>query len=316
MSRATLPLTSIASAMLLACAIALFAAFAAAPPGSALSRDHGASFAVRCNSSHFNSDDPIVKYGQPGAAHRHEFFGNRSTNAYSTYRSMTTTTKGTTCSRPEDRAGYWTPTVRWDGAELKSNRAVFYYRAGGKDHKTVKPFRADLKIVNSGRITWYCGSDDAKVGTTAPPTQCASGVLGLRIIFPDCVARGSDGRQVTDSSDHKSHMARSVAQSDGTRSCPSTHPIPVPTLTMNANFPLGTTSAGRVTLSSDHEGDPPGSTIHADFWNTWNQSAPLNLNPSDGRSYGGLNALVKHCINGVPPSSPRPTECRAPTATA
>jgi hypothetical protein len=35
---------------------------------------------------------------------------------------------------------------------------------------------------------------------------------------------------------------------------------------------------------------------------------------NDG-GYGGLNALVKHCINEVPPDQVRPTECRAPTAT-
>lgn len=92
------------------------------------------------------------------------------------------------------------------------------------------------------------------------------------------------------------------------------HPIPVPTLTADANFPIPTTS-GTVTLSSDHDA-PAGSTMHADFWNTWKQGVPFNPNPPDGRSYGGLNALVKRCINEVPPTSPQPTECRAPTATA
>jgi len=42
----------------------------------------------------------------------------------------------------------------------------------------------------------------------------------------------------------------------------------------------------------------------------------MNLNPPGGRSYGGLNALVKHCINEVPPDVRRPRECRAPTASA
>jgi hypothetical protein len=140
-------------------------------------------------------------------------------------------------------------------------------------------------------------------------------VLGLRVIFPDCVAQDpTSGGQHLDSADHESHMARSKPQADGKRACPSTHPIPVPTLTVNANFPIPT-STGTVVLSSDH-GEPGGSTMHADFWNTWKQHAPLNLNPPDGRSYGGLNALVKRCINEVPPTNPRPTECRAPTANA
>jgi hypothetical protein len=222
----------------------------------------------------------------------------------------------TTCSRPEDTAGYWIPTVSWKDSKgtqttLTANRAVFYYRAGKKDYRTVRPFAPDLRDITAGHITWYCGTEDTKVGSATPPTQCGSGVLGLKIVFPDCVAKDpTTGGQQLDSADHASHMARSILGGDGTRRCPSTHPIPLPTLTVNINFPMPTT-VGTVKLSS---GDA--SSIHADLWNTWNQDAPLNLNPPDGRSYGGLSALVKHCINEVPPTEPRPVECRAPTATA
>jgi hypothetical protein len=164
-------------------------------------------------------------------------------------------------------------------------------------------------------------------------------VLSLKIVFPDCVAKGDlndpnlqpvdptsnyragalknevtgqvmdpDTGQVIDSPDHESHMVRSVLR-NGARVCPSAYPIPVPTLTVNISFPMPTTS-GTVVLSS---GDA--STVHVDLWNTWNQDEPLNLNPTDGRSYGGLKALVEHCINGVPPDKVRPVECRAPSAT-
>jgi hypothetical protein len=196
----------------------------------------------------------------------------------------------TSCTRSEDTAGYWLPTLKWNGADLQAHRAVFYYRAGGKDHTRVKPFGADLRVINASRITWSCGTKDAAAGTKTPPEQCGGGVLGLRIIFPDC----SNGK--TDSADHRSHMARSVLKRDGKQRCPRTHPIPVPTLTINANFRIPTTQ-GKVTLSSGGA-----STMHADFWNTWDQQA--------------LDALVERCINGVPPSEPRPEECRAPTASA
>jgi uncharacterized protein DUF1996 len=241
-----------------------------------------------------------------------------TTNANSTYQTMTTGT--TMCSRPEDTGGYWIPTVSWKDRKglhkLTATRGVFYYRAGAKNYRTVQPFAKDLRIiadkdVNGAGVRWYCGGggiNDDKTGSATPPTRCSGGVLGLRIIFPDCVAKDASGAQVLDSDDHRSHMARSKAQGDGTRACPSTHPIP--TLTINVNFPMPTTS-GTVALSS---GDA--SSIHTDFWNTWDQDAALNLNPPDGSSYGGLNALVTHCINEVPPTSPRPIECRAPTATA
>ncbi|MEX1263978.1 MAG: hypothetical protein WEE66_08610 [Actinomycetota bacterium] len=44
-------------------------------------------FQVRCQSTHVATVDPIVAPGQR-SEHEHEFFGNRSTNRNSTYRSM------------------------------------------------------------------------------------------------------------------------------------------------------------------------------------------------------------------------------------
>jgi hypothetical protein len=294
MRRTILLPASVGIALLLACALALLAALASAPTASAASNDHGASFAVRCDFSHRNWDDPIVHPGKQGAAHGHDFFGNRSAKFNSTYQSMIRAS--TTCTRPADTAGYWFPTVKWNGKNRRAHRAVFYYRAGGKAHTNVKAFAPSLKIVNGSRIRWYCGSEDGKAGSADPPTRCASGVLGLRIVFPDCVAKNSSGGQKLDSADHKSHMARSVRKSAGGRRCPSAHPVPVPTLTINANFAIPTTS-GKVTLSSG-----PASSMHADFWNTWDQAA--------------LKRLVVACINNVPPGEPRPEGCRAPTAAA
>jgi hypothetical protein len=168
-------------------------------------------------------------------------------------------------------------------------------------------------------------------------------VLSLKIVFPDCVAQATgdlndtnlyepvdptsnyrtgevknkatgqvidpETRQVIDSPDHGSHMVRSKLQ-NGARVCPSAYPIPVPTLTVNISFPVPTTS-GTVVLSSDAMHVP----VHADLWNTWNQDKAFVPNPPDGRGYGGLKALVQHCINEVPPDQTRPVECRAPSAT-
>jgi hypothetical protein len=326
MRKTTLLSASVVVAMLLACAMAFLAALASAPTASAASFEHGASFAVRCDFSHRAQVDPVVAPGGT-SDHMHDFFGNRSTDASSTYDTMTATGVATTCSRPEDTGAYWIPTVSWKDKNglntLTANRAVFYYRAGGKAYQTVKPFAKDLRIIadpddNGARVSWYCGgggSNDAKAGSVTPPTQCSGGVLGLRIIFPDCVARDpATGGQLLDSPTHRTHMARSKLQ-NGTRVCPSAYPIPVPTLTINANFPMPITS-GTVSLSSDHLGDAPGASIHTDFWNTWDQDAAWDPTSPDGSSYGGLNALVVHCINEVPPDQVRPTPCRAPSATS
>jgi hypothetical protein len=245
------------------------------------SADHGASFAVRCDFSHRDSDDPIAHFGHPGASHSHDFFGNRFTTARSGYKGLLAA--GTTCSRSADKAAYWMPTVKWNGNTLDSNRAVFYYRAGGKDHKKVKPFPAGLKVVtpHGKEVSWRCGQRTTRKG---PPSHCSSGTLGVRIIFPDC----SNGK--LDSANHMAHMAYS-RPIDGKPRCPRSHPISVPVLTMNVTFSLPT-ARGPVRLSS---GKP--STMHADFFNVWRQKA--------------LGHLVWRCINNVLPSHPRPAECRA-----
>jgi Domain of unknown function (DUF1996) len=282
MRKSPLLLASTTVAVLIAGGVALLAGFGSTPAASAASSDHGASFAVRCPFSHRAPDDPIVDFGKPGAAHSHDFFGNRSTTYNSTYRRLLAA--GTTCSLPADKAAYWMPTVTWHGDTLEASRARFYYRAGSKDRKQVKPFPAGLKIVTDhGKgVSWRCGQRTTKKG---PPRRCSKGTLGVRIVFPDC----SNGR--LDSNNHMSHMAYSRPIGGKVR-CPASHHISVPVLTMNVIFRHLPTTKGPVRLSS---GRP--STMHADFFNAWRQKT--------------LNYLVSHCINNVPPTRPRLPECRA-----
>lgn len=117
------------------------------------------------------------------------------------------------------------------------------------------------------------------------------------IRFPDCLAEDSNGQVLIDSADHRSHMAYAELQPDGTKQCPSTHPNPIAGLTIEVKFQIPTTS-GTVKLSSDPQGAPPGSTMHADFFNAWDQEK--------------LTALVESCINAYPfsPENPKPAECK------
>jgi len=247
-------------------------------------------------------DDPIVYPGQQGAAHSHDFFANRSTNYASTYQSLRTatgTTSGTTCVNPDDKSAYWIPTVSWTNNSgtrvLKASTAHFYYRSGGKAPQDVQPPPPGLKVVPNTHVNWRCAPDTAV--TPSPPTRCSSGTLVVSIRFPDCLAEDETGQLLIDSADHRSHMAYAVNQPDGTKQCPSTHPNPIATLTMEVKFNIGTTS-GTVKLSSDPQGAPPGSTMHADFFNAWDQQK--------------LTALVESCINAYPFSAanPKPANCR------
>lgn len=110
-------------------------------PSAVLAPGTFGSMQVVCRSSHTNLDDPIVYPRQTGAAHQHDFFGNRSTDAFSTNASLAG--KPTTCSRPGDTAAYWTPALLNNGRRVAPDRLIAYYRTRGiRDIASIRPVRA------------------------------------------------------------------------------------------------------------------------------------------------------------------------------
>jgi hypothetical protein len=239
----------------------------------------------------------------------HDFFGNKTTSANSTLKSLQDAASrpdhGTTCepkpgSTFGDTAAYWHPTVSWKDSRgksttLKASQTFFYYRAGLKDPATVKPFPPGLKIVTvqGKNVEWRCQGGN---WSPTPPTQCGdNATLVVRIFFPDCLAVDSTGQPVTDTDPkdpnaipHRSHMVD--AESAG---CPSDHPYPVPRLQTNFVFKASQLATkGKPTLSSGAY-----STMHVDFFNAWQPRA--------------LEDLVKRCINNAPftASNPKPADC-------
>jgi hypothetical protein len=231
---------------------------------------------VVCRFSHTSFDDPIVFPRQPGAAHRHDFFANTSTNAFSTVARLTG--KPTTCSRPGDTAAYWVPTVLNNGRRVEPSRVIAYYRTSKiSDIASIRPFPHGLKMI-AGSATatasnpqptwitnWHCGN--GVEGTAKVPASCPNDGpdgLVLRIEFPNCW----NGRTL-DSADHKRHMA--YAGKGGARECPATHPVAVPALSLNFRYDLGGSLSGvRLSSGGVYSG-------HADFWNTWNQRLQARL---------------------------------------
>jgi hypothetical protein len=284
----------------------------------------GANFVVSCGFTGIDKRaavDPIVDFGKPGQ-HMHDFYGNTTTNANSTYGTLRA--GGTTCNKPEDKAAYWIPTVTWTPTRgtpktLTASQTFFYYRAGLKAPADVQPFPAldttdppdgqlddGLKIVTvkGHKVEWRC---QGGTFSPTPPTQCGdNATLVVRIFFPDCLAVRKDangqpiidpttGKQIPllDSPDHRSHMVDATSAE-----CPIDYPYPVPRLQTNFLFKdTILTKKGHVTLSSDHQGDRPGSTMHVDFFNAWDQPK--------------LEDLVARCINKGPfsASNPKPADC-------
>ncbi len=208
-------------------------------------------FQIRCDSSHVSQVDPIVSPGRV-SSHLHEFFGNTTTNALSTYRSMVR--GGTTCSASGDTAGYWVPTLTTLGGQVIRAQTILLYYRGEPGARTVA-FPPDLRMVSN---------------------TLASGVSlsNLIVKFPQCW----DGVH-TDSADHMSHMAHASGQG-----CPSSHPVRVPALTIVARYPLARVSGLRLSSGSL-------TSLHADFWNTWDQPT--------------LETLVARCLNTSTSSCPR-----------
>jgi len=224
-------------------------------------------FITRCAESHVKQVDPIVAPGPTQmSAHMHEFFGNQTTDSDSSYQSMID--GATTCALSGDTAGYWVPTLLapGGGSMVPAQSVNAYYRAVGKlTSQRIAAFPPDLRMVAS-RYFFSCG--DTGSGTPLPG-DCGSGSLHVSITFPACW----DGARI-DSADHISHMAYQTG-----RGCPSTHPVAVPRLVIVVRY-IGVHDGTGYTLSSG-----PPSTMHADFWNTWDQPT--------------LEGLVQRCFNAV-----------------
>ncbi len=236
-------------------------------------------FQIKCRLSHTAPDDPIVAPRDPGAAHLHEFFGNVSTNAYSTTRSLVG--QETTCAQQGDKAAYWAPTLYNDGRRVEPKLMIAYYRTGQlRDPSAIRPFPLGLRMIaGDGHATrpqstmvtdWGCDGDGPN-GTSEPPRSCPDGPLRLRVIFPNCW----DGKRL-DSADHKGHMAYSYRYM---RQCPRSHPVALPTLKMHVRYDVqGPLDRLRFSSGSRY-------SAHADFWNAWHP-------PS-------LKELVRRCLVGL-----------------
>jgi hypothetical protein len=231
-------------------------------------------FVTRCMLSHRAADDPIVYFGQPGASHLHDFFGNRTTNAFTTFKKLK---KGTTnCVNQKDLSGYWTPSVRVDGVLIDPSRMSAYYQSAGKDYTQIKAPPKGLKVVAGSAAatapqglkltSWDCADDNTIPASTTPPT-CPLGTLALHVNFPDCW----DGLNL-DAPDHKSHLAYTGKG----KVCPPTHPVLLPRLRLNVRY--ATTGGPTTELASGGQ-----FSGHADFFNAWKP--------------GEIKKLVKRCIN-------------------
>lgn len=220
-------------------------------------------FRVRCGFSHRNQDDPIVSPGQPGSSHDHTFFGNRSTDAFSTLASLRAGGR-TTCNERADRSAYWAPTLYVAGRAVEPLALIATHTR--RTVRPVDPFPAGLKVIagdanartaQSSRVTsWSCAVTPAARSSAIPSCPgTRRGGLRLHVSFPDCW----DGKRL-DSADHKSHMAYSSHAA-----CPRSHPVAVPALSLVVHYAVSGRRDAELASGGQFSG-------HADFLNAWNQA--------------------------------------------
>jgi hypothetical protein len=220
----------------------------------------GNSFAVTCDFSHSGRVDPIVMPGMAMMSHLHQFFGNTTTNENSTGASLLS--GGTTCSEQNDLSAYWFPALYQDDVLVEpTTLRARYARLGGNVTAFPQGFMAVTGRSDS-TARWGCNSGGRTTfsSTLSDVPTCEGGSrLVAEVKFGDCW----DGTSL-DSDDHASHLVASTNGANGRPECPSTHPVHVPEVTLQAQYPAAATGGAGVTLAS---GGP--TTLHADIFEAW-----------------------------------------------
>ena len=257
-------------------------------------RDDRGSFGVGCAWSHTLADDPILHPNHVAASHLHAFFGNTSTSAWSTRRSLLHAS--TTCTEPADTAAVWAPIIALGGAYRTPTRERSYY-FGPSSETTIEDLPADLRMVGGNAqatspaenpaVTWSCGrgTPDVEHPYTCGPYRGASNADGLiaRVDFPSCW----DGERLAPDT-ASVHVVYPSA-----RSCPADYPHRIPVVSVRVHTGVWDPCAGLRPCGPDDATDDrigltlssgPYYTMHADFWNTWHQRT--------------LDTLVDACVRG------------------
>jgi hypothetical protein len=240
------------------------------PPLRAEAAGSVGQFVVRCRYTHTLQDDPILFPGQPGASHSHDFFGNVSANASSTFNSLLSSR--TTCRPSSDTAPYWAPTAYMNGKRIEPKAMRIYYLGNAGQQTETIP--AGLKVIGGNRdavsagdnphVRWYCGETrEVKTPRRDAPYDCSpwsqyafvDGIIAI-VNLPNCW----DGVGLE---------LGSVAYQVG-GACPAGFPHVLPRLSQRIHYgvmnPLNADGSVGLTLSSG-----PYWSMHSDFWNTWQQ---------------------------------------------
>jgi hypothetical protein len=266
------------------------------PPSAA--PDVVGAFRFLCGPAQVLKDDPIVYPNQPGASHLHQFYGNTSANASSTYASLRQAGQST-CMSPVNRSAYWMPAML-DGAGhvVRPDYVTIYYkRRPASDPIVSDPTNSHyegkaIALPNGLRFIFgfnMLNPSETPTGTTHFNCDGPTGVQGTYPDLPTAFAHCPAGNRVgaiadapecwdgvnLDSADHRSHVGYPSYGSWGYLKCPANMPYVIPHFTLGAWFsilPGDDTSKWHLSSDEMFPGHPAGYTFHADYFEGWDNN--------------------------------------------
>lgn len=255
------------------------------------------AFRFNCSAGHLLRDDPIVWPNQPGKSHLHQFFGNLSANASSTYAELRA--KGnTTCVNPLNRSAYWSPAMLdGKGHVIRPEYYQIYYKRSpqGSPGCTTTVVRCEgiptgLRQIfgydmvtgktPTGSVYWKCNGPTEVGGTFKDiPSVAAVCKPGNYITVSSSSPPCWDGKRL-DSPNHRDHLAYGSFGNTGRLRCPMTHPIGIPAFSLQAFYfvAVGDTPADWYLSSDDMTAMgmgrlTGGTSFHTDFMDAWDPDA-------------------------------------------
>lgn len=246
---------------------------------------------VQCAYSHTLGDDAIMMFGMPGHAMWHDFFGNTSTDASSTYTTLRQNPT-TTCTDLADSSAYWAPSLKLpDGTEVRPAYQKTYYQTVNSTQNPLTSFPDGLQLLAGNhqgtspnpRISFLCndgtGYSSSAERTCTLPSGGGTIQFNIGIQFPNCW----DGKTIAAKPAGTTHKPNAV-YADSNGACPADYPKHIPTVNMNVAYLFpGLTSLDLRTvqlsldpiMNGDQRLEQWGSiyTAHGDFINGWTTDA-------------------------------------------
>jgi Domain of unknown function (DUF1996) len=245
-----------------------------------LGNDPNGSFMNLCVINHTNQDNFITSPEQVAAAqHTHQYFGNETTNAFSTPENLLSD-ESSECQNEADTSAFWVPALLVDGEPVEPEISAFIMRGYNEDVGEVAPMPRGLAMITGDAKATDPDDSNAQFA-------CTDSINDRSKEFPDC----DDDEQLVriqdfpscwdgenlDSEDHREH----VVFTEGGE-CPESNPVPLPRLRYVFVYDGGA-DADDLELSSFPEAEGLSFSDHADF---------LNLLPTEQMLQG-----VQECIN-------------------